>query len=362
MTDTSIDTKYMQECLRLAEKGRGKAEPNPLVGCIIVKNGKMIGRGYHKKYGSHHAEVNAINNALKNGNNLKGSTLYVNLEPCNHTGKTPPCTDLIIKHGIKNVVIGMKDLNPDVKGNGFRRLKREGITVKAGVLEEECTSLNKKFIVNVTQKRPYITLKMAQSIDGKIALNNFKSQWITSIESRKLAHFLRSKNDCIFAGKNTVIHDNPELTVRYGNSSNSPVRIVTDKDLKLSDKYKVMQNSPPLTLVYHSSEKKVTDEEFVKYIKLKSFKGRMRIRDIVKDLFQKGFTSLLIEGGADLYSQFISADLFDEIHVFIAPKILGEGISAFKDFKIDRIAKAKEVFLSEIKILNKDLLLIYKNI
>lgn len=358
----NIDEKYMKECLALAAKGRGKAEPNPLVGCVIVKNGKVIGRGYHKKYGSHHAEVNAINNSIKNGHNPRGSTLYVNLEPCNHLGKTPPCTEFIIKNGIKSIIIGMNDPNPEVKGKGAEKLRRNGIKVFSGVLAEECREINKKFIVNTKEKRPFIIIKVAQSIDGKIALNNFKSKWITGIESRKLAHELRSESDCILAGKNTIIHDNPELTVRHVSSVKNPVRVVIDKDLKLSGKYKVLQNSPPLTIVYHSSSKKVTGKEYIKYRKIKALKGIINIKKLVNDLYKLGYTSLLLEGGTYMYSQFVKANLFDELHVFLAPKILGDGISAFKDYKINRIAKAKELILREINILNKDIVLIYKNI
>lgn len=356
----NTDEKYMEECLLLARKGEGKAEPNPLVGCVLVKNGKLIGRGYHKKYGSHHAEVNAIINSIKNGHNPKGSTLYVNLEPCNHFGKTPPCTEFIISHGIKKVVIGMRDPNPEVKGNGIIRLKKAGIEVKTGILKNECSDINSKFIVNVQEKRPYITIKVAQSVDGKIALNNFKSQWITSIESRRLAHIIRSKNDCILIGKNTVLHDNPELTVRHVKTGKNPVRIVIDKDLKLTGKYKIIKNSPPLTLVYHSSNKKVRDKEFTNYRYLKPVKGKLRIADLVKDIYKLGYASMLVEGGANIYSQFVKYTLFDELQIFLAPKIIGDGISAFKDFQIDKIDNSRELILKEIKILNKDLVLIYK--
>ena len=247
------DERYMNLCLELALKGKGKVEPNPLVGCIIVKHDKVIGKGYHKKLGTNHAEVNAIHNALKTTKNLRGSTLYVNLEPCSHFGKTPPCSDLIIKHKIKRVVIGLKDPNPIVNGKGITRLKKAGIIVSCGVLQQKCIEINEKFIINVTQNRPYITIKIAQSIDGKIALNNFNSKWITDIFSREFAHKLRSQNDCILIGRNTVIHDNPELTVRHLKSIKQPVRIVIDKDLKLVSKYKLLKNKPPLTIIFHSS-------------------------------------------------------------------------------------------------------------
>ena len=357
----SDDMKYMQECLKLAIKGKGNVEPNPMVGCVIVKNGIIIGRGYHKRYGFNHAEVNAINNTLKKGNNIRNSTLYVNLEPCSHFGKTPPCTDLIIKNKIKRVVIGMKDPNKKVNGKGINKLRKAGIEVRIGVLKEKCSHLNEKYIVNVTEKRPYVTLKIAQSIDGKIALNNFKSQWITDIYSRKLAHFIRSKYDCILIGKNSVIQDDPELTVRLFDSKKHPVRVIIDRDLKLSNKYKLLKNYSPLTIIYHSSNKKVLDLEYLKYIRLKSNGGQLKIDEILKSLYKLGYNTLLVEGGANVYSQFAKNNLFDEIDLFIAPKIIGQGISSFKDYQIKKLENAKQIKLTEIKILDKDLLLIYKN-
>lgn len=356
-----IDEKYMHLCIDLALKGKGKAEPNPLVGCVIVKNSKIIGQGYHMKFGANHAEVNAVNNALKKTKSLKGSTLYVNLEPCSHFGKTPPCSDLIIKHKIKRLVIGIKDPNPLVNGNGIYRLKKAGIEVKSGVLSHKCIELNEKFIINVTQNRPYITIKVAQSIDGKIALNNFSSQWITDIFSREFAHELRAANDCILIGKNSVLHDNPELTVRHIKSLKHPVRIIIDKDLKLTSKFKLISNKPPLTIIFHSCKKSTKDLPNLNYVRLKSEKNIIKMSDIVEHLYKMGYTSLLIEGGAFVYSQFIKENLFDELNVIVAPKIIGEGLSPFKDFKIDRIAKAKELFLKEITLLDKDIVLKYKN-
>lgn len=357
----NVDEKYMSHCIELAIKGKGFVEPNPLVGCIIVRNNKIIGHGYHKKFGANHAEVNAINDALKKCKILKGSTLYVNLEPCSHFGKTPPCTDLIINHKFKRVVIGIKDPNPLVNGKGISRLRKAGIEVKTGILSQKCIELNEKFIVNVTQKRPYITIKVAQSIDGKIALNNFNSKWITDMYSRKFAHELRSLNDCILIGKNSVIQDNPELTVRHVKSVKQLVRILIDKDLKLTSKYKLLKNKPPLTIIFHSSSKKTPDLQYLKYIKIKSNNNIIKMADISKQLYIMGYYSLLIEGGAYVYSQIIKENLFDELNVIIAPKIIGNGISPFKDFKIDRIANAKELFLKDLTLLNKDIVLKYKN-
>jgi len=357
----NTDEIYMALCLELALKGKGNAEPNPLVGCVIVKNNKVIGKGYHKRFGAAHAEVNAINSALDKNRNIRGCTLYVNLEPCSHYGKTPPCSDLIIKHRIKQVVIGMKDPNPLVNGKGISKLKKAGIRVKTGVLLSKCVELNEKFIVNVTQNRPYVTMKVAQSLDGKIALNNFKSKWITDIDSREFSHQMRTENDCILIGRNSVVQDNPELTIRLVKSKKQPVRIVLDRDLKLSAKFKLLKNQQPLTIVFHSSKNKTTDLPNLKYVKLKSYKRIIRMADILKCLYNMGYNSILVEGGAFVYSQFVQENLFDEINVIIAPKIIGTGISSFKDFKIDSIAKAKELFLKEISLINSDVVLKFKN-
>lgn len=357
----NLDERYISLCLVLALKGKGNVEPNPLVGCVLVKNKMIIGKGYHRKFGAAHAEVNAINNALKNNKSVKGSTLYVNLEPCSHYGKTPPCTGLIIEHKIKRVVIGMKDPNPLVNGKGISKLRKAGIIVNSGILSEKCLELNERFFINVTQKRPYVTLKVAQSLDGKIALNNFKSQWITDIDSREFAHQLRAENDCIIIGRNSVTQDNPELTVRLVKSQKQPVRIVIDKDLKLSSKFKLLKNIAPLTIIFHDSKKKTADHQFLKFVKLKSYKGIIKITDILEYLYYIGCYSILVEGGAFVYSQFVKENFFDEINVIIAPKIIGTGISSFKDFKIDRIADAKELFLKEITLLNSDVVFKFKN-
>ncbi len=355
------DHKYMSLCIDLALKGKGKVEPNPLVGCVIVKKNKIIGKGYHRKFGANHAEVNTIKNALKGTTSLQDSVLYVNLEPCSHFGKTPPCTDLIIKHKIKKVVIGLKDPNPLVNGKGIAKLRKAGINVKTGILSQKCFELNEKFIINISQKRPFITLKVAQSIDGKIALNNFSSRWITDIFSRKFAHELRAQNDCILIGRNSVTHDNPELTVRHVKSLRQPVRVVIDKDLKLTLKYKLIKNTPPLTIIFHSSLKKTEDKKYLKYIYVKSNNNIIQVSDIVKHLYNIGYYSILVEGGSFVFSQFIREDIFDELIVISAPKIFGDGISSFKDFKLDSIAKAKELFLKDIILLNKDIILKYKN-
>ncbi len=225
------DEKMMLRCIQLAKKGAGYVSPNPLVGCVITKNNKIIAEGWHKKYGFAHAEVNAINSALRKGIDLKNSVLYVNLEPCSHYSKTPPCVNKIIENKIKKVVIGVKDPYRLVAGRGIKKLKENNIEVIAGVLENECIDLNKFFFKHVKNELPYITVKAAQTLDGKIADEKYKSKWISSAESRKLVHKLRSEYDAVLVGANTVKYDNPKLTVRHVKGRN-PYRIVLDRNLK----------------------------------------------------------------------------------------------------------------------------------
>lgn len=326
--------KYMMRCLALASKGSGNVSPNPLVGCVIVKNDKIIAEGYHKKYGSFHAERNAINNAIKKGINLKGSTLYVNLEPCAHFGKTPPCVDLIIENKIKRVVVGVKDPYYLVAGKSIRKLNQRGIKVLVGVLEDESRELNKFFFKYVATGLPYIMLKAAQTIDGKITDRNYKSKWISSEESRKFVHKLRTTYDAVLVGKNTVERDNPELTVRKAEGRN-PFRIIIDKNLKLSLNKKVFSDrhtNKTIVLTTKSADKKIVDalnKKSVKVVFCKVKNGVVDLKDALKRIAKLGINSIIAEGGAKTYSEFLRLNLVDEFMIFIAPKIMGEGINAF---------------------------------
>jgi len=329
---------YINECIKLAYKGAGHVSPNPLVGCVIVKGDKIIGKGFHKVFGGPHAEVNAVRDAKRNGFNPAKSTLYVNLEPCSHSGKTPPCTDLIIKEKISKVVIGIKDPNKIVNGKGIAALKKAGIKVEFGILKNDCEELNKFFIKSVTQKIPYVTLKIAQSIDGKIALDNNISKYITGNESQKFVHTLRSEYDAVLIGMNTAKLDNPSLTVRLVKGRN-PYRIVIDKFSKLPGNLKIF-----------------TDKYSDKTIVINSADGKdIPVNSILKALFELNITSILVEGGANVFSGFIKSGLFDDIYFITAPKIIGSGISAFRDFKITTLSKAKNIFLNNIFWTGSDL-------
>ncbi len=355
------DEFYMSRCIQLAQKGKGFVSPNPLVGCVIVSNDEIIGKGYHKKYGEAHAEVNAVNDAKKNGHSVKGSTVYVNLEPCTHLGKTPPCADLLISEKPAKVVIGIKDPYEKVNGKGIKKLRDSGIEVKVGVLKNESEDLNKFFIKIIKQKIPYVSLKIAQSIDGKIALNNFNSKWITGDASRKYVHQLRSEYDVVLIGKNTAKYDNPSLTVRDVRGR-TPYRIVIDKDSSLPENLKLFTDGDRsktfvLTGVSKKSVTKIYNENM---IRVKEKDQKLVLKDILKKLYSMNISSVLVEGGANLYSQFAKTELFDDIYLFIAPKIIGKGISSFNDFDISKLSEAKNLNIDYTKQFDKDLLIYLK--
>ncbi len=325
----------MMRCIELAALGRGKVSPNPLVGCVILKNGKVISEGYHQKYGASHGERDAITKALSKGHNLKGAAVYVNLEPCSHFGRTPPCDELIIENGIKEVIIGTKDPNHLVSGKGIRTLRNAGIKVTLGVLENECRDLNRFFMKHVSTGLPYITIKTAQTLDGKIANLKFDSKWISSIESRKLVHAMRAGYDAVLVGSNTVKYDDPELTVRL-TKGRDPYRIVVDERLTGSLNRKLFTDSNKAkTIVITSklSDKKKTETlsgRGVSVITCGIKKGIIDIREAMTKLGASGISSILVEGGAMTYTEFIKNGLVDEFMIFIAPKVMGKGIEAFK--------------------------------
>lgn len=352
MTQMTFDEKVMLGCIALAKKGGGYVSPNPLVGCIIIKDDIIIGEGYHEKYGEPHAEANAIADAKQKGFTLEGSKLYVNLEPCSHTGKRPPCADLIIEEKIAEVFIGMQDPYEEVNGEGIKKLIAGEIKVTTGILEKKCEDLNKFFIKYVTEKRPYVTLKVAQSIDGVIALINHKSKYITNKESRKFVHQLRSEYDSVLIGKNTAKYDNPDLSVREIEGRN-PCRIVIDRNLKLSRELKLFTDEFKDKTYVISNEK--DRERNVIHIK-----SKITLKKILKRLYELKINSVLVEGGANLFSQFIEEDLYDDIYFFIAPKIIGEGLKPFNDFKIKNLDKAKDLKFEYQKNLDNDILLYYK--
>tara|TARA_B110001454_G_scaffold95322_1_gene90484 strand:- start:91 stop:1119 length:1029 start_codon:yes stop_codon:yes gene_type:complete len=312
---------FMKRCIELANKAMGSVSPNPMVCSVIVCQDKIIGEGYHEKYGSHHAEVNAINN-VKDKSLLSKSTLYVNLEPCAHFGKTPPCSDLIIEHKIPKVVIGCVDSFSEVSGKGIEKMKNAGIEVVVGVLEKESRVLNKRFFTFCEKKRPYIILKWAESIDGFIAPKNQTVPfWMTSNESKKLVHQWRSEEDAILVGRITAEKDNPSITVRE-TEGNNPIRIVIDKDLKLSTDLNLF-NTEANTLIFNNikSDEKGTN----KFIKI-DFNNL--IESILQELYKQNIQSVIIEGGSKTLQSFIDTNMWDEARIFTTNKTLSKGVKS----------------------------------
>jgi len=352
------DKKFIKRTITLAKRGAGKVSPNPLVGAVLVKNGKVIGEGYHKKYGTAHAEVNAIKNASES---TAGATLYCNLEPCCHTNKqTPPCVPLIIKKKIKRVVISNIDPNEKVNGQGIAQLKKAGIEVTTGLMKSEGAELNKFYFKFAKKNIPYITIKIAQSSDGKFSESGNKQTWLTGIESIRYVHKLRSEYDAVLVGANTIKVDNPLLTVREVKGRN-PVRIILDGKLSIPLNSKILKTeNPQKTWIFTSG--KVSKRKLIQlknsgieiFQIIKAPAGRLNLKKILSVLAKHKITSLLVEGGGDIFSQFIKADLFDEIIILQAPKILGRGVS------IRGIGKIRKLKIISSSKLGADTRFIYR--
>jgi diaminohydroxyphosphoribosylaminopyrimidine deaminase/5-amino-6-(5-phosphoribosylamino)uracil reductase len=292
-----------------------------MVGCVVVHEGIIIGEGWHQQFGGPHAEVNALR-MIDNQDLLPESTVYVNLEPCSHFGKTPPCTDLLIASKVKKVVVGSRDPNPKITGSGIQKLQQQGVEVLEGVLAVDSIELNKRFFTNQIEKRPYIILKWAQTKDGFIAREDNSSKWISSQESRKLVHKWRADEDGILVGRRTVEIDNPELTVRDW-EGNNPVRVVIDPSNELSEDYHVKDGTVK-TLIYNSKEQ--FESENLAYIKIVNSKDI--ITTIIMDLMKREIGSLLVEGGAHTLQSFIDLGCWDEARVFTSKSTFQKGISA----------------------------------
>ena len=318
----------MARCLQLAHKGKGKVAPNPMVGAIIVCNNKIIGEGYHKKYGDVHAEVNAIN-SVTNKLLLPKSTIYVSLEPCAHFGKTPPCSDLIIAHKIPNVIIGMQDPFSKVNGLGIKKMVESGCNVRVGVLEKECFELNREFITFHTKKRPFIILKWAQTLDGFIDKerkigDKQEPNWITNEVCRSLVHKWRTEVQAILVGTNTAKIDNPKLNIRSW-AGNSPLRIVIDKKLNLPNNLNLFDQTQP-TLVLNKLENK--KDNSIEYYKIE-FDNNF-IKSLMTLLYERNINSLFIEGGEKLINSFIKESFWDEARIFTGNSYFHNGIEAPK--------------------------------
>ncbi len=352
--------KLMRRCIKLAKKSEGHVSPNPLVGAVIFDDDfRIISEGRHEKYGENHAERNAILSAKED---LNGKSIIVNLEPCSHYGKTPPCADLIIEKGIKKVIVGMVDPNPKVACNGIKKLQEAGIEVITGVLEKECRQLNEIFIKNQEKKLPFITIKTATTLDGKIAASTGSSKWITDEVSRSEVQKLRNKYDAILTSSQTVIKDNPSMTCRMKNGRN-PVRVVLDTHLKTMPDSKIYNNDGTRVIIITGEN--VQDEQIKKYssnveiIKCETKNGHVNLHKMAENLFKQGIMSILIEAGGTLNNAFIQEKLADNLIQFVAPKILSdkEAIDFTYGCKRNKISECNNLTIVSTKRLKNDIII-----
>ena len=351
---STTDQKFMEHALALASKARGRTSPNPLVGAVIVRDGEIVGEGYHQKAGDAHAEINALNQAK---GLAEGATMYVTLEPCCHWGRTPPCTESVIRAKLGDVFVAMKDPNPRVAGNGIRQLEEAGIPVQVGICEKESRQLNEVFIKYITTQSPFVILKSAISLDGKIATASGESQWITSEASRLKGHEVRSQVDAILVGVGTVLQDNPSLTVRLPERQNEdPIRVVVDSrgrtplgakvlnpDSNAGTLIAVTESAPPKTIETLKSagaDVLIIDEK----------EGRVCLRALMREFGRKEITSVLIEGGGEINAAALQAGIVDKLMFFIAPKLIGgrDAPGSIGGIGIARLAEAYE--LRDVKI------------
>ncbi len=357
----SDDILYMRRCMELALQGAGNVSPNPMVGSVIVYNGEIIGEGFHQKFGGPHAEVNAIA-SVSNEALLPHSTLYVNLEPCSHFGKTPPCSDLVIEKGIPRVVIGCRDPHVAVAGKGTAKLIAAGIEVTEGVLEAECKKLNEAFITSHTTAMPFVALKLAETLDGKIATSHNASQWVTGEPARREVHRLRSIYDAVIISEATIRADDALLTVRHC-SGRHPLRVLLDRQLKAPLTAKIFGSEAETILFASSLSSGLPKVEQLRQIGVTVLfvnerDEKLDLREVLLELHKRNILSVMVEGGSSLSASFILEKLVDKIYMFIAPKLFGgDGLSAFAPLDITTPDEAVNLQFELPRFFGSDLLL-----
>lgn len=357
---SDADRAYMQEAIALAERGRGHTAPNPMVGCVLVKDGRVIGRGYHHQYGDLHAERDALAACTEDP---AGAMMYVTLEPCCHHGKQPPCTDAILAAGIARVVVGATDPNPLVSGRGIALLQAGGVTVEAGLLEEEIREQNRIFLKYITQKRPWVSLKVAMTLDGKIATASGDARWVTSEPARRFVHELRGQRSGICVGAGTVRLDDPMLDCRVEGFKN-PVRILPDSRALLSPESRLARSAGEIrTIVAHTDAADAGRLERlracgVELLPCAAADGQVDLRDMLDRLGALGIDSILLEGGEALNGSFVAQDLVDEYYIFIAPKVLGgqDAKTAVGGAGFATMAAARDIRIRSVERIGPDLL------
>ncbi len=363
MHDLASDTHYMQRALTLAEGGLGLASPNPLVGCVIVKEQRVVGEGYFERYGEPHAEVNALRDA---GAEARGATLYTTLEPCCHIGKNPPCTDAVLAAGVARVVAATTDPNPKVAGGGLARLRTAGLEVTLGICEAEARRQNESFFYYIRTQRPFATLKCAITLDGKIATRTGASRWITGSPAREWVHRLRHAADALLVGSGTAIQDDPQLTTRLpGGGGINPLRVVVDSTLRLTVSSQLAAVTPDcLTLVATSDrapmeKQRQLEDRGVEILRLPSYAdGRVDIDALLIELGTRRVTNLLVEGGATLSASLLKRRLVQKVMVFVAPKIIGgDGINVVATFGVEAMSDALQLYGMTSKHVGEDVML-----
>lgn len=363
MNFTEADRRFMMRALRLARKGSGWASPNPMVGAVVARGESLVGEGFHERVGGPHAEVHALRRA---GKRARGATLYVTLEPCNHHGRTPPCTHAVLEAGIARVVVGMGDPNPGVEGGGAAFLRSRGIPVQMGLLECECRLLNQAFIKHVTTGTPYVTIKAAATLDGRIATRTGDSRWVSNEQSRRFVHRMRCHLDGILVGIETALKDNPRLTARIGARTvcRQPVRIVLDSRLRIDPASTLVQTAREVPLWIGCTEEASAENAVAleaagaELLRLPAKDGRVDLTALLCELGRRQLTSLLVEGGARAIGGLLDEGLADEFYFFYAPKVLGdaEGIPMADGRPRSVMAQATPVFNIQWKRFGTDML------
>lgn len=362
MKYTEVDIKYMQRAIALARKGGGFVHPNPLVGCVITKDNAVIAEGFHERYGGWHAERNAINNCETD---LCGACLYVTLEPCCHYGKTPPCVDIIIEKGISRVIVGCLDPNALVAGKGIEKLISAGVEVIVGVEEEEVKKLNKVFFKYITSNLPWVAMKYAMTLDGRITSQSRNSKWITNDEARIFVHKLRAEMMSVMVGIGTVNADDPMLNVRLDNAAYQPIRIVVDTKASISEFSNIVKSADKYrTVIAHTelapSSKLVKLNDWgIETLCCEMVDNQVDIKSMLMELSKKSIDSVLVEGGAKLNTSILEAKCVDEVYAFIAPKIIGsaDNLSPVLDLGFDDMKDAIGLKDIEIQLFNDNILL-----
>jgi diaminohydroxyphosphoribosylaminopyrimidine deaminase / 5-amino-6-(5-phosphoribosylamino)uracil reductase len=351
-----LDAFYMARAIHLSKKGLYTTDPNPRVGCVLVKDGRIIGEGWHKQAGLPHAEVEALNNTTEDTN---GATAYVTLEPCSHHGRTPPCCETLVKAGIKRVVAAMQDPNPKVSGNGFAYLKATGIEVSCGVLEQDARVLNRGFLLRMTENRPFVRSKLAMSLDGRTAMASGESKWITSPEARADVHRLRAESSAILTGINTVLADDPSLTARIDKEIVQPIRVVLDSTLKMPTNTRLASlpgRSLILTCCKDEAKKEVLQKVGFEVYQLPENEGRLDLTEVLTFLVGQEINEVLVESGAVLNGALLTENLVDEWVIYMAPKILGDqGRGLFTLPELDKLSDSKEMKFKGIRQIGNDL-------